>query len=94
MEKQDKCPVCGSTATKYQDHEHDSVFYECPTCGRYQVTLDAASIADDPRLAAYLFHNRFTCKGRSDYRYHTTLDKDLCDKYKEQFDKGVVVKHN
>lgn len=70
------CPVCRSKASCFPEHQHDSVFYDCPVCGRYELTLDGFRIQQNNHLASYLYYNRFLC-GRShlEYRYHTTMGK-------------------
>ena len=88
MSDQIKCPVCGSEAVKYTDCFNDTAFYECPTCGRYQVLLSYSPLLENAHLAPYLFHNRFSCSDCREYRYHTTMDKELCDKYKSDFESG------
>ena len=87
MEKKE-CPVCGIEAIIYTDYNHNTIFYECPICGRFQITIDEHTISSNNQLAPYLYHNSFSCKGVGEYRYHTTLDKDTCDKYKQDFQEG------
>lgn len=82
------CPVCGAESTVSVDYPHDTIFHECPICGRFQITLDEHTIINNNQLAPYLYHNSFTCKGFGEYRYHTTLDKETCDKYKKDFQEG------
>ena len=84
-----KCVVCGSQSTKTANYETDRVFYECPVCGRFELGLsDLSQGMDYNRLAPYLAHNRFDSQRVIEYRYHTTLDKDTCDQYRQQFDSG------
>jgi len=84
-----KCVVCGSESTKTANYETDQVFYECPVCGRFQLGLsDLSHEMDYNHLAPYLAHNRFDVQGVIEYRYHTALDKDTCDQYRQQFDSG------
>lgn len=85
MDKKVNCPVCNTEASAYPDYNNDTVFYTCPVCGRYE--LGAYHQINYNHLAAYLAHNCFK-SGVSEYRYHTVLDKEICDKYKEKFEKG------
>ncbi len=88
MEKKVKCPVCDTEIFSYPDYDRNLIFYTCPVCGRYE--LDAfyqnAKI-DKNHLAGYLCHHRFK-NNNFEYRYHTTLNKETCDKYREEFDNG------
>lgn len=85
------CPVCGSRCEYYPDFNLDKEFYECPICGRYELTSRANNIQDNNCLASYLFYNRFIDnQGKTEYRYHTTLDKEKCDEYKAEFKKGDI----
>jgi len=84
-----KCVVCGSQSSKTANYENDRVFYECPVCGRFELGLsDLSQGMDYNRLAPYLVHNCFDSQRVIEYRYHTTLDKDTCDQYRQQFDSG------
>ena len=89
MSKMGKCLVCGSQATSSPNYTTDRVFYECPVCGRFD--LGASDILREMnynRLAPYLLYNRFDHQLAIEYRYHTTLDKDTCDQYRQEFDSG------
>lgn len=89
MTEMAKCVVCGSQSSKTSNYETDRVFYECPVCGRFEMGLsDLSHEMDYNRLAPYLAHNRFDSQRVIEYRYHTTLDKDTCDQYRQQFDSG------
>ena len=86
-----KCPVCGSASTLYYlDPLNTQYFYDCPVCGRYEVIEPGLFGGFDiNHLASYLFYHRYKSKGiPSEYRYHTTLSKELCDKYKTEFEQG------
>lgn len=65
-------------------------FYDCPVCGRFEVAeLGPFEGIDINHLASYLFYHRFKASGiPSEYRYHTTLSKAMCDKYKTEFKQG------
>ena len=88
MNEQNACPVCGTHALIYADHTLNSVFYECPICGRFQITLEEHTITKNNQLAPYLYHNRFIHNSFVEYRYHTTLNKEECDKYKKRYQNG------
>lgn len=86
MEKIVKCPVCDTKIVCYPDYNSELIFYTCPICGRFQ--LDSFEKLDLNHLASYLLYNGFRSGNRLEYRYHTVLDKDTCDKYREEFDNG------
>lgn len=86
MEQKKKCPICDTEAVAQADYGRDLVFYTCPVCGKYQ--LSPFRQLNRNHLAAYLLYNKFSNDNGIDYRYHTVLDKELCDQYKEEFDKG------
>ena len=85
MEKKINCPICNNETLSYPDYDKNTVFYTCPVCGRFE--LDVFHKINHNHLAAYLAHNCFN-HGMIEYRYHTTLDKELCDKYKADFENG------
>ena len=85
MEQKKKCPVCDTETLAYPDHDRVAVFYTCPVCGRFEIS--AYNKFDYNKLAPYLAHNRFP-QGGLNYRYHTDLDKEICDKYKKEFENG------
>lgn len=85
MEKEVKCPVCDTVAYCQPDYDRDLIFYSCPVCGRFQ--LDAYEKLNRNHLAPYLLYNGFR-HGLSEYRYHTVLEKETCDKYRKDFDNG------
>lgn len=85
MEKIIKCPACDTETSCYPDYDRDLVFYSCPVCGRYE--LNTSVKLNHNHLASYLLYNGFRYRP-SEYRYHTVLDKETCDKYREEFDNG------
>ena len=89
MEQNKKCPMCNSDASCSPDHDRIAVFYSCPVCGRYEISHFNYNKINHNHLASYLAHNRFT-HASLDYRYHTDLDKETCDKYKKEFEKGIL----
>ena len=88
-----KCPVCNSLSDLYQLGPLDTLyFYERPVCGRYEVSelgpFDGMNIN---HLSSYLFYHHFLHNSSpTEYRYHTTLKKELCDQYKKEFDEGNI----
>lgn len=85
MENRVNCPVCDAEISCNPDYHRDLIFYSCPLCGRYELAMDNKLNLN--RLAPYLFYNSFK-SGLSNGRYHTALDKETCDKYREEYDKG------
>lgn len=85
MENRVNCPVCDTEISCSPDYHRDLIFYTCPLCGRYELDMDNKLNLN--HLAPYLFYNSFK-SDLSNGRYHTTLDKETCDKYREQYDKG------
>lgn len=89
MSEQIKCPICGSNAFSQTNYDVMLVFYECPVCGRFQLgTLNRNFQINFNHLAPYLFHHCFSHKDFDEYRYHTILKRELCDKYKAGFKEG------
>ena len=82
------CPICGSEAYYELNFQENRVFWGCPVCGRFQLGyLDVQSRLNYNHLLSYLVYHRFEFND-TEYRYHTTLDKDICDKYKKEFESG------
>lgn len=80
-----ECPICKSQAEVSREAAISATFYECPTCGRFELLDDFFPINSN-HLAAYLFYNRFLAPDTQEYRYHTTMSKEKCDTYKEGLD--------
>ena len=86
-----ECPVCKSKITGYPDYLHNRIFYDCPICGRYELTVDGYCIQQNNQLASFLYYNRFVGNIQfPEYRYHTTLSKESCDEYKKDFENGDI----
>lgn len=82
-----KCPMCHSEAHFSPNHDRMVVFYSCPVCGRYEYSpLDKLNYN---QLASYLFYHSFKQSNVVEYRYHTGMDKETCDRYRKEFDDGV-----
>ena len=90
METSTECPVCKSQAGFQVYHRSDKIFYDCPVCGRYEITIDGVALRNENRLAHYLYYNRFKSSIKTEYRYHTTLSKDICDNYRRDFLDGII----
>lgn len=88
MSENKLCPVCNSNAEAFQDYDRNSVFWVCPICGRFEITLSGHKIVNNPHLGSYLFYNSFRDDGLFEYRYHTTLNKETCDEYRKQLEEG------
>lgn len=92
MENKKPCPLCDTLATYQADYSSDSIFYSCPTCGRFEFCIHDSDIDFNfNHLASYLLYHRFaSTQEKSEYRYHTTMPKDMCDKYNQDFDGGKI----
>lgn len=87
-----KCPVCGNAQTSLNNSYtplNILDFYTCPVCGRYELSsfkqLDGFNVN---HLASYLFYNAFLHSDVAEYRYHTIMSKEQCDKYNHEFENG------
>ena len=87
------CPICQSQCDAQQNYDKMTVFYECPTCGRYELSSRYCNEAmNDNHIASYLFYHRFMIDSTSDYRYHTTMSREQIVRYKEEREKeGTTV---
>ena len=86
-----KCPICNSDQTTIRpDYNRDSIFYDCPLCGRFQLDVSAYAKRNIRinRLAPYLLHNAIHLKAGEKPRYHTTLSEEECAKHRESYDQG------
>lgn len=86
MEKLINCPICGAETPSYIDHNRFAVFYPCPVCGRFE--LEGSDHFNKNQLAPYLLYHAFQNGIATEYRYHTSLDKEICDRYRKEFDEG------
>ena len=85
MEKE--CPVCKSMASYSPNYQKFMTFYECPACGRFELgEFSANDKFDYNHLASYLVYNCFHAENYDEYRYHTVMDKERCDQYRQEFD--------
>lgn len=62
MEENKNCPFCNAIAKSIIDYEKYTVLYECPTCGRFKLSVNSAEkIFLKPNVkdmvATYLFYN-------------------------------------
>lgn len=94
MKPHNSCPICKTEkeVISQADYAQSTVFYVCPVCGRFQ--LGAFGFVpkdniDENHLASYLFYHSHNHQNSSEYRYHTVLDKETCDAYKADFERGV-----
>lgn len=89
MEKTVNCPVCGLEITADRYASESRTFYCCPVCGRFELNdLSDIEFSVGNQLAPYLLYHRFSIDNSQEYRYHTTLDKRVCDEYKKEFNEG------
>lgn len=82
-EKTTECPLCGSVSPSYADIPKNKIFYGCPVCGCYEKGAYDLNKFNRDHLASYLAYHRFSYDD-FEYRYHTTLDKETCDKYNKE----------
>lgn len=82
------CPLCKTEADYDMDYYRPLCFYACPVCGRFEIALFYnQNKLDLNHLASYLLYHRFENCG-TEYRYHTVLEKEDCDRYNENFYRG------
>lgn len=87
-----ECPLCKTKSIFDSDYNRSLVFYACPVHGRFELGVHySLNQLDWNHLAAYLLYHRFE-NHDTECRYHTVLDKETCDKYREEFDKGNNVR--
>ena len=87
---QKECNLCGSIANYSCDYNIDSVFLQCPVCGRYELIGAHIQDINYNHLASYLAYHAFINKSHLDieYRYNTFLSKERCDSYNKEFKEG------
>ena len=88
MAQTKECPVCRTVSDYAYDYRANLVFYECPICGRFQIGPRANGGFNYNHLASYFVYNHFSVNDCSEYRYHTVMEKEKCDHYRQEFDKG------
>ena len=86
MVKNKECLICNTMSETQTNYDRNLVFYSCPICGRFEV--GTMRNIDRNHLSSYLVHNAFKGENCVEYRYHTMLDKEICDKYNEEFNEG------
>ena len=87
-----ECPLCSTKAIYDPDFNQSLAFYACPICGRFELSIhNSQNKLDWNHLAAFLLYHRFE-NNDTECRYHTLLNKETCDKYREEFDKGNNVR--
>lgn len=92
MDKEITCMFCGSTASCQAGYQNDIAFYVCPVCGRYEIKAwDGDTKLDVNKTASYFLYNCFSSDSYpTEYRYHSVQSKELCDTYKQCFEKGDI----
>ena len=84
-EQKKECFVCGTSAYFQYDHDRDMAFYACPVCGRYELGFSIVNRGmNKNQLASFLLYNGFRASD-FEYRYYTSLKKEVCDQYKDYF---------
>lgn len=84
-----ECPICKMEAAYSPDFGRSLVFFDCPVCGRFELWRNAeANKFNYNHLSSYLVYNCFSGSDYGEYRYHTVMDKEKCDHYRQEFDKG------
>lgn len=89
-----KCPICHSQCIAEKNYDKMTVFYACPTCGRYELTLyERDEWHNNNHIAPYLFYHRFIPDSIFENRYHTTMSREQIARYKEKCEKeGTTVR--
>ena len=90
MITQVECPFCKSAASCENQNQKFFGMYTCPVCGRFELIQSDLLINEDNKVASFLYYNRFqnTLSGETDYRYHTTRNKEQCDLFRNYFKEG------
>lgn len=87
--REEECKVCQTKAFISIDLKKQLEFVECPVCGRYQISMhDEVAKFNKNHLASYLIYHKYAVNIPGEYRYNTILEKEECDKYKEEFTSG------
>lgn len=87
-EQKKECFVCGTSAYFQYNHDRDMVFYACPVCGRYELGFSMINRGlNKNQLASFLLYNGYRASD-FEYRYYTSLKKEVCDQYKEEYNSG------
>lgn len=91
--KEKECMICGNNkATSQLYYDPMKIFFCCPICGRYEVSYenDDFSKFNKSHLASFLYYKGFDNQKRNkiEYRYYTTMSKQICDEYVAEFKDG------
>lgn len=81
------CPVCQSKAYSERGSSWNSVFYICPVCGRFEISVDSVAILQNPHLPSYLLYHAYP-SSYNEYRYNTTMAKERCDEFRKKYEDG------
>ena len=92
MLKEKECAFCGTQARYQSGYQKVLEFYECPVCGRYEISAEVLGAElDVNKTASYLLYNAFMRDSYpTEYRYHSTQNKEICDTYKAEFEAGKI----
>lgn len=86
MGNSNSCPICTAEASVHPNYGKLLTFCSCPICGRFEISVH--NHFNYNKLASYLFYHAFQADNCVEYRYHTELDKEMCDQYGKEFDSG------
>lgn len=80
-----RCPVCNSDGTSIQPSMgRNTLFYECPVCGHFELDMDIEDKRDMNHLASYLFYHAYFEKTDTAPCYHTELSEEYCTQTHEK----------
>lgn len=89
MSEKKECFVCKTMAYHQVDMDSYLSFYDCPICGRYELSFWEEKIPfNKNHLASYLAYHKYEGGGKIEHRYNTMLNKEKCDEYKQDFNSG------
>lgn len=89
MSEKKECFVCKTMAYHQVDMDSYLSFYDCPICGRYELSFwEEKILFNKNHLASYLAYHKYEGGGKIEHRYNTMLNKEKCDEYKQDFNSG------
>ena len=81
------CPICGKEgAIAHANYDRNAIVYSCTICGRYEIDINHK--VNSNHFAPYLFYHSIRHETVYEYRYYSFLEKEICDKYNEEFEQG------
>ena len=83
------CVFCGRECEKHMNYDADLILYDCPVCGRYEISIDYIQQNHDRnRIMHYLYYHHFVQHNMQEYKYNSCRSKEECDNYKKEFENG------